>query len=321
MAIIYGRPDSELEIINEAPCTVEKFEDIDKEHRKLKDELSQEKKVFFEKVPNMISEEQQKLEKMKSNEKKTEEKFNEKLKSLEEKKSEGGLTGLSSSFKGFFVKNYSKKREINKIKNLQKKQELHIEEWKENPEGIFNKEQKETISEIQEFNEIKKDPFYAGAKGEVDVLKKLSQLSDDYHVMCGVNMDLGRYVTYNGRKNLRSAQMDFVIVSKRGVVLIEVKNWGSSFSRQYTGLSPYEQVERAGQVLWISLKSWRNPKNPSVTSVLLATRGNMQYNSRYKFVNVKDLKNINYFIENRHEQFDDNEVERVIGRIKNHVTL
>jgi len=227
---------------------------------------------------------------------------------------------LSSSFKGYFVKNYSKKREINKIKNLQEKQESHIEEWKENPEGIFNKEQKETISEIQEFAELKKDPFYAGAKGELDVLKKLSQLSDDYHVMCGVNMDLGRYITYNGKKNLRSAQMDFVVVSKRGVILIEAKNWSSNFSRQYQGLSPYEQVERAGRVLWIALKSWRSPKNPSVTSVLLSIRGNMQYNSRYKFVNVKDTKNINYFIENRYEQFPDNEVDRVVGRIKNHVT-
>ena len=320
MAIIYGRPDSELAIINEAPRTVEKFEDIDKEHRKLKDELAQEKKVFFEKVPSTISEEEQKLEKMKNDEKITEEKFDEKLRSLEKKKAEGGFTGLSSSFKGYFVKNYSKKREINKIKNLQEKQELHIEDWKENPEGIFNKEQKETISEIQEFAELKKDPFYAGAKGELDVLKKLSQLSDDYHVMCGVNMDLGHYITYDGKKNLRSAQMDFVVVSKRGVVLIEVKNWSSHFSRRYQGLSPYEQVERAGRVLWIALKSWRSPSNPSVTSVLLSTRGNIQYDSRYKFVNVKDTKNINYFIENRYEQFSDKEVERVVGRIGGHVT-
>jgi len=320
MAIIYGRPDSELAIINEAPRTVEKFEDIDKEHRKLKDELVREKNVFFEKVPSTISKEEQKLEKMKNDEKITEEKFDEKLRSLEKKKAEGGFTGFSSSLKGYFIKNYSKKREINKIKNLQEKQELHIEEWKQSPVGIFNKQQKETISEIQEFAELKRDPFYTGARGELEVLNKLSQLSDDYHVMCGVNMDLGRYITYNGKKNLRSAQMDFVVVSKRGVILIEVKNWSTNFSRHYQGLSPYQQVERAGRVLWIALKSWRSPRNPSVTSVLLATRGNIQYDSRYKFVNVKDTKNINYFIENRYEQFADNEVDRVVDRIKNHIT-
>jgi len=73
VAIIYGRPDSELEILNEAPSYIEKFEDVDEEHKKLKGNLAKEKKVFFEKVPDKISEEVQKLEKMKNDEKITEE--------------------------------------------------------------------------------------------------------------------------------------------------------------------------------------------------------------------------------------------------------
>ena len=316
MAKIYGRPDSELEILSEAPRHIEKFEDIDKEHKKLKDELAKEKKVFFEKVPNKLGEEEQKLEKMKNDEKITEQEFDEKLRNLEGKKTEGGFTGFSASFKGYLVKNYSKKRAINKIKNLQEKQESHIKEWKENPEGIFNKEQEETISQIEEFDELKEDPFYAGAKGEVDVLKKLSQLSDDYHVLCGLHIELPHYVTYKGRKNLGSAQMDFVVISKRGVILIEVKNWSRGYSKKYAGLSPHEQVDRAGMVLWITLKSWRSPKNTSVTSVLLSVQGNMEFNYDYKFVNVKDLNNINYFIENRREQFSDKEVERVVDRLR-----
>lgn len=316
MAIIYGRPDSEIEILRRSPRTVEKFEDIDTEHRKLKDGLAEERDNFFEKVPSRITREEQKLEKIKDEEKNTEQEFDEKIKKLEEKKTEGGFSGFSASFKGFVVKNYSKKREINKIKELQKEQESHIDTWKENPEGIFNKNQKETISEIKEFDEIKKDPFYAGAKGELDVLDKLSELNDDYHIFCDVEKNLDHYVTYNGRKNLRSAQMDFVVVSYRGVILIEAKNWSSNFYRQHDGLSPHEQVDRAGRVLWITLKSsWRSPKNPPVTSVLLSIRGNMRYDSYYKFVNVKDLKNINYFIENRHEQFSDKEVERIIDRL------
>ena len=316
MAKIYGRPDSELEILSQAPSHIEKFEDIDKEHKKLKDELAKEKKVFFEKVPNKIGEEEQKFEKMKDNEKIAEQEFDEKLRNLEEKKTEGGFTGFSASFKGYLVKNYSKKRAINKIKNLQEKQESHIKEWKKNPEGIFNKEQEETISEIEEFDELKEDPFYSGAKGEVDVLKKLSQLSDDYHILCGLHIELPHYVTYKGRKNLGSAQMDFVVVSKRGIVLIEVKNWSRGYSKKYDGLSPHEQVDRAGMVLWITLKSWRSPKNPSAANVLLSVQGNMEFDYDYKFVNVKDLNNINYFIENRREQFSDKEVKRVVDRLE-----
>ncbi len=159
-------------------------------------------------------------------------------------------------------------------------------------------------------------PLHRGAKGELKVLDKLSELSDDYHVMCGVNMDLGHYITYNGKKNLRSAQMDFVVVSKRGVILIEAKNWSSRYIRHHTGIYPHEQVDRAGRVLWISLKSsWWSPRNPPVTSVLLSIRAKMQYDPDYKFVNVKDLNNINYFIQNRYEQFSDKEVKRLVNRV------
>jgi len=147
-------------------------------------------------------------------------------------------------------------------------------------------------------------------------LKKLSELSDDFHVLCGVSMDIGKYVTYRRRRNLRSAQMDFVVVSKKGVVLIEVKNWSDYFLKHHKGMSPYAQVERAGLVLWITLKSsWRSPRNPSVTNVLLATRGNMRYNSGYKTVNVTNLETINRFIQNRQERFSAKQVERLVSRM------
>ena len=50
------------------------------------------------------------------------------------------------------------------------------------------------------------------------------------------------------------------------------KNWTDTYifkNRNQGGLEPHEQVERAGRVLWILLKSWRAPKNPSIISVLL----------------------------------------------------
>ena len=159
-------------------------------------------------------------------------------------------------------------------------------------------------------------PLYYGAKGEIRVLDKLCELSDDYHIFCDVYKELDHWITYDGQRNLRSAQMDFVVVSYRGVVLIEAKNWSSNYYRQHGGLPPHEQVDRAGRVLWISLKSsWRSPKNPPVTNVLLSIRAKMEYDPYYKSVYVKDMKNINYFIQNRYEQFSDKEVERIIGRM------
>jgi len=317
MAIIYGHPDSEIEILSQSPSSVKKVEDIETVHHKLKDELAENKKVFVEKIPSKINEEEQKLEKIKNDEKITEQRFYEKIKKLEYEKSKGGFSSISAPLQAFFVKNYSKRKEINKIKGLEEKQLSYIDEWKKNPDGIFNQNQIKKITQIKRFDELNKNPFHAGAKGELQVLKKLEQLSDDFHVLCGLNIGLSKYVTYNGKRNLRSAQMDFVVVSKKGVILIEVKNWSTQFYYENTKISPHEQVDRAGLVLWIALKaSWYSPKNPPVIKVLLPIQGNMRYDPRYKFVSVTDLNEINSFIENRQERFSDEEVKRLVDRIE-----
>jgi len=232
MAIIYGRADSEKQLLNKYPKRVQKIEDISRVHQEMKEEV--------------------------------------------EKHETKGLVNK--------MKIWNKKRQVNK------------------------------------FEKNKDDLFHPGAKGELRTLEELSRLSDDYHVLCGVNIGLPNYITYNGQKNLRSAQMDFVVVSKRGVILIEVKNWSTQYYDQNEKLSPHEQVDRAGRVLWIALKSWRSPKNPRVTSVVLSVQGNIKYDPQYKFVLVSDLNKINYFIENRREEFSDKEVKRIVDRLKHYVT-
>jgi len=207
------------------------------------------------------------------------------------------------------------------VKSIDDVHEVHKEMKQEfdsiEDKGLGNKfsrwRKKRKINKIEDNID---SPLHKGAKGEIQVLDKLSELSDDYHVMCGVEMDLGHYITYNFSRNLRSAQMDFIVVSKRGVILIEAKNWSSRYINEHSGLSPHEQVDRAGRVLWIKLKSsWFSPKNPRVNNVLLSTQANMEYDRRYRFVNVKDLNNINYFIQSREEQFSDKEVKRLVKRI------
>ncbi len=162
---------------------------------------------------------------------------------------------------------------------------------------------------------------HAGAKGEMLALEKLSELPDGYHVFCGVNKDLGKYITYRRRRDLRSAQMDFVVVSTRGVVVIEVKNWSAKYYKNHYGLRPHEQVERAGRVLWIKLKSsWFRPKDPPVTSVLLSIQGSIGNDPNYGYVVVKNLNDINSYIQNKREQFSDKEVKRLIDRVEGDVT-
>ena len=154
---------------------------------------------------------------------------------------------------------------------------------------------------------------------EFGVLERLSQLNDDYHVLCDVNVTLLNYVKYNGKKNLGSAQMDYVIISKKGVVLIQAKDW-SDIPDDQNNITPHEQTDRAGSVLWMTLKPLNKTKNPHVTSVLISTQKNIKFDPKYKFVLVYDLKKINHLIKNRREEFSERDVQRMVDSIKDNVT-
>ena len=212
-------------------------------------------------------------------------------------------------------------RTVKKIEDIERIYEDLKRQINEEDDGFFGRIRKWRRQwQINTFENNKDDPMHAGTRGELRVLNELSKLLDDYHVLCGVEFELPRYVTYRDQKNLKSAQMDFVVVSKRGVVIIEVKNWSDRYYEQNEGISPHEQVDRAGLVLWISLKSWRNPQDPPVTKVLLPIQENMRYDPNFKFVLVRHLGNINSFITNQREVFSEKEAQRIVGRLKGNVT-
>jgi len=230
------------------------------------------------------------------------------------------IYGISEATKEFL------KKLPKEVKSLDDIDKVH-KEMKEEFDSVEDKGLKNKFSRWRKKRQIDKikdnidGVEHAGAKGEILALEKLSELPDDYHVFCGVNKDLGKYVTYRRRRNLKSAQMDFVVVSTRGVLLIEVKNWSTKYYKNHYGLSPHEQVDRAGRVLWIKLKSsWFRPKDPPVTSVLLSIQGTIDHDPNYGYVTVKNLNNINYFIQNNRVQFSDKQVKRLIGRVEGDVT-
>jgi hypothetical protein len=210
-------------------------------------------------------------------------------------------------------------KQVQEIDDIDKVEEQMQEELKAEAKGIFAKLRKWQLKkQYKKFEENRDDPFHAGAKGENQVIEKLSQLSDEYHVLCGVRIGLPHFISYNGEKNLKSAQMDFVVVSKKGVFVLEVKNWSDSYVKQKNYFSPHEQAGRAGRLLWHVLKSWR--KAPRVTSVVLSIKGNISYDPAYKVVFVASLNNINKFLQDREEVLTEKEVKKIIKKLKGHVT-
>jgi len=161
--------------------------------------------------------------------------------------------------------------------------------------------------------------YRKGTSGENQVIDELSKLDDSFHILCGVDMELHYWVTYNGQKNLKSAQMDLVVVCPKGVFMIEVKNWSNQFvNKNNKRFSPYEQTERAGRVLWISLQ--RVMKNIRVTNVLLSINGNLPYDQNYRSVYVSSLDGINQFLEKRQDELNEKEIKKIVKSLSGFVT-
>jgi len=173
--------------------------------------------------------------------------------------------------------------------------------------------------QLNKFQYKKIGKLKTGTKGENKVIDELSKLDDSYHIMCGIDIELQNWVTYNGKKNLKSAQMDIVVVCPNGVFMIEVKNWTDEYTqRSKQGLNPYEQTGRAGLVLWITLQNVF--KGIRVTNVLLSIKGNLPYNEEYSLVNVSSLDSINQFLEKRQDSLSEKEVEKIVKELKSYVT-
>ncbi len=172
--------------------------------------------------------------------------------------------------------------------------------------------------QVKKFDKARENPLHPGTRGENKVIEELKKLDDRFHVLCGVRIGLPYYVKYKGRKNLKSAQMDLVVVSTKGVYMIEVKNWSDNYVKNNTNLSPYEQTERAGRVLWIALQNVI--EDVGVTNVLLSIQGNMKYNEKYRSVFVSSLLRINQFLEKRQDKLSEKAVKKLVKDLKGYVT-
>ena len=210
-------------------------------------------------------------------------------------------------------------REVKSIDDIDKVKKEFEEKLAKKDTGFFSNIRKWNYQrQVNKFKKNEDNPLHAGTKGENKVIEELLKLDDNYHILCGMRIELPYFVTYNGQKNLGSAQMDLVVVCTKGVFMIEVKNWSDNYVQNNPNLSPYEQTDRAGRVLWITLQNVI--KNIRVTNVLLSIRGNISYNEKYRAVFVSSLDRINKFLENRHDTLNQNDIKKLVDSLKHNVT-
>ena len=227
------------------------------------------------------------------------------------------IYGMADSERSLLDKLPNEVRDVDDMGRVKKEFEAKIENT---GSGFFNGIRKWNYKrQVDKFQYKKVGTLETGTRGENIVIDELSKLDDSYHILCGVRLQLSHCVTYNGKKNLKSAQMDIVVVCPKGVYMIEVKNWSNQYAnKNKKGLNAYEQTERAGRVLWISLQGiFRKVR---VTNVLLSVKGNLEYNKSYRSVFVSSLDRINYFLMRKEDILSEKEIKNIVKDLKGHVT-
>jgi hypothetical protein len=298
MAFIHGSTQTEKTLLEICPSFISRFEDIESHCIGLKRELSIKRRKFFRELPNEIKKNKRSLKNLHQKRLETQKIYEQNIQNSRTRLKQIYLSKISWPFA---IKSHNKKIQL---------KEIEIELLNNEPDAVFDELNNEILETLANMREISISQNYFAAFGENEVLKELRKLDDNFHVFCDLKVQLPGFIRYRGEKNLGSAQMDFVVVGRTGVFVIEVKNWKNEFFQNEGVFSPHEQVDRAGLVLYIFLNNFL-PFKPNVSRVLLPIQQNLSYDSNFKYVSVVNLEHLNSFIRSKEKHLTDTEIEDV----------
>jgi hypothetical protein len=123
--------------------------------------------------------------------------------------------------------------------------------------------------------------FLIGASGEEEVMEHLAFLPDDYHVFNDLKIDFGKWIYWkkgkDGDKNIKTSQIDHLVVGPTGIFLIETKKWRRTDIENKRSDLVY-QIQRANYALWRYLKYYSHVDcDIRIRSVAVSIHGNSQW--------------------------------------------
>lgn len=113
------------------------------------------------------------------------------------------------------------------------------------------------LNQVDKIGFIKKSKLYKGAKGEILVIEKLRNLTDDYCIFNDLFFELDHGVNFNGAF-LKSAQIDHLVIGPSGIYVIETKNWSEAYVKKVFengSYTPYDQIKRSSYAVYRHLNS------------------------------------------------------------------
>ena len=147
-----------------------------------------------------------------------------------------------------------------------------------------------------------------GAIGERKTAETLKQLDDNYHIIGGIKIRRKQYIDYNGIKNLKSAQLDLVVVGPTGIFIIEVKNWSNRYQKaRRSKFSPHEQADRAAVLA--ELKTGHD-----CNRIIVSVHNNESHNDKFPRVVVCSLDNVVSHILNKQQLYNEKQVNKIVKK-------
>lgn len=210
-----------------------------------------------------------------------------------------------------------------------KKTNKKIYEYTLNREKIISERSSPKLRELAYTKEVIEGiyPLIAGAVGENLVEKELKKLSDKNILFNDFSIDFNTPI-YNKKENDRifSIQIDHLLITNAGIFIIETKNWSKKSIERLDLRSPVKQIRRTSYALFVILNSdskrrgisfnrhhWGDKQLPIRNIIAMI---NEKPKEKFKYVQVKNLKELNRYITYFDPIFDDNEVNSISEYLK-----
>ncbi len=160
-----------------------------------------------------------------------------------------------------------------------------------------------------------------GAIGENLVVEEVKKLPDDYVLINDFNLRFSRPIYYKKHnQRIYSVQIDHLLISKAGIFIIETKNWSKSSVNSSSLRSPIKQIERSNFALYIFISEniklrnhhWGEQRIPIRNLIVMI---NNKPRGKFKYVNVKLLRELNNYIKYFEPVLTDKQFNRIVAKL------
>lgn len=200
--------------------------------------------------------------------------------------------------------------------------------FKANKDKVLKDRLVPRLQELRHINAVleKLQPTIKGAIGENLVQKELKKLPGNNYLIndFSVVFDTPIYHRKND-ESIRSVQIDHLLVTPAGIFNIETKHWNTNSINRLDMRSPVGQAQRAGYALYVLLNGrakqhmqlsehhWGELQIP-IRNVVVMT--NAMPKAKFKDASVKNLDELNNYIQWFKPLFDAVEVKRIAEQLK-----